>query len=133
MLQTLKKNWYFLVPAVLVAVPLLITVYISTKYNYSMGDAWVVFQTSTKAKTKFQSQKYTERGFAKVQPGMTGRDVFEILGVPLERHDDDTRWHYSLPVSGAGYYHERTIILQPGTGKVASVINRYRTPESPKQ
>jgi hypothetical protein len=64
---------------------------------------------------------------------MSGREVFELLGVPLERHLDDTLWHYSLPLHGSQthYYHERTIVMQPGTGKVASVINRYHTPETP--
>jgi hypothetical protein len=133
MLDRLKKNWYFVVPAVLLAMPVLITWFISAKYNYSMGDAWLVFKTSGKAETKFQGQKYTESKFARIEPGMTGRDVFELIGIPLERHEEDTRWKFSLPVSGAEYYHERTVVLQPGTGKVARVINRYHTPESPKE
>jgi hypothetical protein len=97
-----------------------------------MSQAWEVFKTSTKQETKFQKLKFTESKFKSIRPGMSGRDVFELLGVPLERHLDDTLWHYSLPLHGSQtqYYHERTIVMQPGTGKVASVINRYHTPET---
>ena len=131
-MNALKKNWYFVIPAVLILVPLLMTGYISAKYGYSMADAWLVFKTSGEAQTKFQETKFTETKFKKIEPGMTGRDVFEILGVPLERHEDDTKWLYSLPVSGAKYYHERTVVMQPGTGKVAGIINRYHTPDTGK-
>jgi hypothetical protein len=129
-MKALKKNWYFVVPAVLILAPLLITGYISLKYDYSMADAWMVFKTSGQAKTKFQSIKFSESAFKKVTPGMNGRQVFELLGTPLERHDDDTRWKYALPVSGATHYHERTVVMEAGTGKVAGIINRYHTPES---
>jgi len=129
-MNALKKNWYFVVPAVLILVPLLMTGFISMKYDYSMADAWLVFKTSGQAKTKFQNIKFSESAFKKVVPGMNGRQVYELLGTPLERHEDDTLWKYALPVSDAQYYHERTIVMQPGTGKVASVINRYHTPET---
>lgn len=131
-MNALKKNWYFVVPVVLILVPVLMTGYISLKYDYSMADAWLVFKTSGQAKTKFQSIKFSESAFKKIRPGMTGRDVFELLGTPLERHDDDTMWKYSLPVSGAEYFHERTVILEKGTGKVAGTINRYHTPDTAK-
>lgn len=132
-MNALKKNWYLVVPAVLIMLPLVMTFYISTTYGYTMGQAWEVFKTSTQQETKFQKLKFTESKFKSIRPGMSGREVFELLGVPLERHLDDTLWHYSLPLHGSQtqYYHERTIVMQPGTGKVASVINRYHTPETP--
>jgi hypothetical protein len=131
-MNALKKNWYLVVPAILILLPLVMTFYISTTYGYTMSQSWEVFKTSTQAETKFQRLKFTEGKFKSIQPGMSGREVFELLGVPLERHLNDTLWHYSVPLHGSEtkYYHERSILLQPGTGKVTSVINRYHTPET---
>jgi hypothetical protein len=129
-MNALKKNWYFVIPVALLLLPLVMTGYISMTYGYTMADAWTAFKTAGEADTKFQTPKYSERGFSKVTVGMQGREVYELIGQPLERHGPDQLiWHYSRPVRDARYFHERTLIMEPGTGKVASIINRYHIPE----
>jgi len=48
--------------------------------------------------------------------------------VPLERHDNDSRWAYSLPWVARSITIERTIVLDKG--KVTSVICRFHKPEN---
>lgn len=122
------KKWYFIVPIALLCTPLLMTFYISASYGYNFDESLQVLQAIGKSETKFQPLKFSESRFRQIEPGMNGRDVFEKIGVPLERHDNDSRWAYSLPVGGAQYYHERTIVLDKG--KVTSVICRFHKPEN---
>lgn len=122
------KKWYFIVPLVLLSSPLLMTLYISASYGYNFSDSLVVLQAIGKSDTKFQGLTFSESKFRQIEPGMSGRDVFELVGVPLERHDNDTKWTYSLPVSGASYFHERTVLLEKGV--VTGVICRFHTPDS---
>ena len=130
-MNALKKNWYFIIPAVLIFLPVLATFYISVAYGYTLGEAWEVFKSKGQEQTKFQALKYSESKFRQIRPGMSGRDVFEMVGLPLERHNEDLLWHYSLPLKGAEFFHERSIVMQPGTGKVAQVICRYHQPQAP--
>ena len=122
------KKWYFIVPIALLCTPLLMTFYISASYGYNFEESLQVLQAIGKSDTKFQTLKFSESRFRQIEPGMSGRDVFELIGVPLERHDNDTKWTYSLPVGGAQHYHERTVVLDKG--KVTSVICRFHTPEN---
>lgn len=122
----LKKNWYYVVPAALLLSPLLITFYISLSYGYNFGESVAVMKAFGKQQTKFQALTFSENKFRRIEPGMWGRDVFELVGVPLERHDGDTRWLYSVPMKGAEYWHERSVILDKG--KVTRVICRFHTP-----
>ena len=122
------KKWYFIVPIALLCTPLLMTFYISASYGYNFEESLQVLQAIGKSDTKFQTLKFSESRFRQIEPGMSGRDVFELIGVPLERHDNDTKWTYSLPVGGAQYYHERTVVLDKG--KVTNVICRFHTPEN---
>ena len=122
------KKWYFIVPIALLCTPLLMTFYISASYGYDFKESLEVLQAIGKSDTKFQTLKFSESRFRQIEPGMSGRDVFELIGVPLERHDNDTKWTYSLPVGGAQYYHERTVVLDKG--KVTSVICRFHLPEN---
>jgi hypothetical protein len=124
----LKKNWYLVVPAVLIATPVLMILYTSAVYGYSFSEAAACVQAVGQSDTKFQTMNYSEGRFRRLQPGIMGRDVFEAVGMPLERHDDDTKWHYSLPVGGSLYFHERTVLLEKG--RVTNVICRFHTPES---
>lgn len=124
----LKKNWYFAIPAAFIALPLIMILYISLSYGYSLNEATQCFMAFGKENTKFQSLKYSEGNFDRVKPGMRGSDVFELLGIPLERHDNDTQWLYALPVGGTAYYHERTINMSGG--KVTSVVKRFHSPET---
>ena len=124
----LKKNWYLVVPAALLAAPFVIVLYISSSYGYSFSEAWECFKATGKSNTKFQTLNYSESRFKRIVPGMSGKDVFELTGLPLERHDNDTRWCFSVPVGGAAYYHERTVMMQ--NGKVVDVIFRFHTPET---
>lgn len=122
------KKWYFIVPIALLCTPLLMTFYISASYGYNFEESLQVLQAIGKSDTKFQTLKFSESRFRQIEPGMSGRDVFELIGVPLERHDNDTKWTYSLPVGGAQYYHERTVVLDKGV--VTSVICRFHNPEN---
>lgn len=124
----LKKNWYLIIPAVLLGMPALMALYISSSYGYSFGESVEVLKAMGKEKTKFSPIGFSESKFKRIEPGMMGKDVFELVHMPLERHDNDTRWLYSVPVDGAQYYHERTVLLEKG--KVTGVITRFHTPES---
>jgi len=123
------KKRYFLVPVTLLCAPLLMTLYISANYGYDFNESLEVLKAVGKSETKFQALKFEERNFRKITPGMTGRDVFELVGLPLERHNNDDKWSYSVPVSGAEYYHERTVLLEKGV--VTQVICRFHKPEAP--
>jgi hypothetical protein len=123
-----KKNWYLAIPAALLLSPLIIVICISISYGYTFPESIAVMKAFGKARTKFQQVQFTEDKFRRIQPGMMGRDAFELVGVPLERHDGDTRWFYSVPLSGAEYWHERTLILDKG--KVTHVVCRFHSPES---
>jgi hypothetical protein len=123
------KKRYFLIPVALLCAPLLMTLYISANYGYDFKESWEVLKAVGKSDTKFQALKFEERNFRKITPGMTGRDVFELVGLPLERHNNDAKWSYSVPVSGAEYYHERTVLMDKGV--VTQVICRFHKPEAP--
>jgi hypothetical protein len=88
----LQRRWYLLFPAFLLGFPLVMLAYVSLSYGYSVSDAWIYIQNMNKAATKFQRVKFSETGFKRIQPGMMGREVFERIGMPLERHNDDTLW-----------------------------------------
>ena len=123
----LTKNWYYIIPVVFLLSPLFIILYISGSYGYNFPESIAVMQHLGEADTKFQVPTYREKLFKRIQPGMMGREVFELIGMPLERHDNDTRWLYSVPVGGAVYYHERALKLEKG--RVTEVINRFHLPE----
>jgi outer membrane protein assembly factor BamE (lipoprotein component of BamABCDE complex) len=125
----LKKRWYLVVPLLLVCFPLLMVLYISMSYGYGLEESWNCLQNMAKTDTKFRVGAYSEGRFVKVTPGMMGRDVFELLGMPLERNmPDDTRWSYSVAQNGSTYFHERVVMLDHG--KVTGTLKRFHTPES---
>lgn len=123
-----KKNWYLVIPAALLGAPALMALYISASYGYSFGESVECLKAIGQEKTKFAPFGYSESKFKQITPGMSGRDVFELVNKPIERHDNDTLWLYSVAVDGAKYYHERAVIMDKG--KVTATIKRFHTPES---
>jgi hypothetical protein len=122
----LKKNWYYLIPAMFLLSPVFILLYISASYGYTLPQSISVMKHLGEENTKFQTPTYRENKFTRIVPGMGVKQVFEMVGMPLERHDNDTRWIYSTPVGGAPYFHERTLLMSGG--KVTKVINRFHMP-----
>lgn len=124
----LKKNWYLAIPAVLLLSPLIIIIGISINYGYTFPESVAVMKAFGKAQTKYQSMQFSEEKFNRIVPGTWGKDVFALVGMPLERHDNDTRWAYTQPLGGAQYWHERTLVLNKG--QVTHIIRRFHSPES---
>ncbi len=125
----LKKRWYLIVPLLLICTPLIMVLYISMSYGYGLSESWTCLQNMSKTETKFRVGVYSEGRFDKIVPGMMGRDVFELVGMPLERNTpEDTRWAYSVPLHASPYFHERIVLLE--RGKVTGVIKRFHMPES---
>jgi hypothetical protein len=124
----LTKRWYLLIPLLLLCSPLLIILYFVVTYGYTYTEAVECFKAVGKTDTKFRVGIYSEAKFHEVEPGFSGKDLFDRLGIPLERHNGDTEWCYSLPVGGTPYYHERTFIMK--NGKVTRVICRFHTPQT---
>ena len=125
----LKQRWYLLVPILLVCFPFLMVLYISVSYGYGLDESWTCLQNIGKTGSKFRVGVYSESRFDRVEPGMMGRDVYELLGQPLERNmPEDTRWYYSVAEHGSTYFHERVVLLDHG--KVTGTIKRFHTPES---
>lgn len=131
-LEFLKRRWYYFAPVILVLVPLLLTVFISMKYGYSMSESWTAVRHIGQTGTRF-AQKFEERNFNKIRPGMDGRQVYQTMGMqPMEGHaNGGLEWKYSLPSGGAAFFHERVVIMEPHPTKgpvVKQVIKRIHTP-----
>jgi hypothetical protein len=128
----LKKNWYLLTPALIVLIPGLIMIYCSVIYGYSTAEAGQVVLHIGSTSTRY-GQGFSEGNFRLVRSGMDGKAVFNLLKVPMERNlPEDTEWRYSLPSSGAQYYHERTVIMArdaKGVPRVKEKISRFHTPD----
>lgn len=127
-----KRNWYFFTPAVIIIIPALMVVSYTLNDGYSVSDSInAVFHLGSTG-TRY-SMGFSERNFKMVKPGMDGRAVFNTIKSPMEGNDpgaDVARWRYSLPSSGAGYYHERTIVLEKdknGIPRVKQRISRFHT------
>ena len=130
-LELLKRRWYYFAPLILVLVPLLLTVFFSLKYGYSMGESFTAVQHMGQTGTRY-AQKFEERNFDKLRPGMDGRQVYQTMGPmqPLEGQGG-AEWKYTLPADNAPYYHERTVIMEPDAQKVPrvrQVIKRLHVP-----
>lgn len=126
----IKKNWYFFTPAAILIIPVLMVVYCTVNYGYTVPDSLNAVLHFGATKTRY-SMGFTERKFNSVRPGMDGRAVFNIIRNPMERNmPEDTQWRYSLPGSGAGYYHERTLIFEKdknGIPRVKKSVSRFNT------
>lgn len=125
-----KKNWYFFTPALIVVIPLLMVLYCSLNYGYSLSESTRAVMNFGSTGTR-HSQGFSERKFKLVRVGMDVKSVFNTIANPMERLENDTRWRYSLPASGVSYYHERTLIFERdknGVPRVKQRISRFNTP-----
>lgn len=130
-LDLIKRRWYYFAPVVLLLIPVLLVLLFSFKFGYGMSEAWRAVQHMGQSSTRY-TQRFAERNFDKVRPGMTAKQVYDIMSIqPFERHGD-TKWEYSLPQDGAQYFHERTLLLErdPKTNIpiVKQVIKRFHEP-----
>ena len=126
-----KKNWYLFTPLILVLAPVVVYLYYSAVLGYGSDDAVRATKYFAVSGTSYPMQ-YSEEKFARLKPGMDGRQVFETMGKqPVERHDNDTRWLYSLPAREKKAYHERAVLLErdaENVPRVKSVIRRFHAP-----
>ncbi|MDI1311138.1 hypothetical protein [Prosthecobacter sp.] len=128
----IKKNWYFFTPAIIIIIPALMVMFYTLNHGYSVPDSInAVFHVGSTG-TRY-SMDFSERKFNMVRPGMDGRTVFNTIKNPMEGNNpgaDIANWRYSLPASGAGYYHERTIVMEKdknGIPRVKQRISRFHT------
>ena len=125
-----KKNWYLFTPFILVAIPALIWGYYVAGYGYTPKEALDGLQHFMQSSTRY-SQGYADEKFNSIRPGMDGRQVFERVGVPFERHHDDAEWIYSLPKGLTPYYHERKVVFVRDKNEVLRVkalVKEFHTP-----
>ncbi len=106
----LKKNWYLFTPLAILGLPALLLCYYIISFGYSPDEAVEAVRYFLKSNTRY-ALKYEDRHFSQIRPGMGGREVFERIGVPFERRNNDEEWLYSLPQGDTQYYHERKVIF----------------------
>lgn len=106
----LKKNWYLFTPLALVGLPALILAYYILSFGYPVSEAIEATSHFLQSKTRY-ALKYSDRNFARIKPGLRGDQVFQLVGVPFERRDNDSEWLYALPQGTTNYYHERKVIF----------------------
>lgn len=107
-----KKNWYLFTPAILILIPVAIYAYYTASFGYGSTDALNATKYFVVSGTRYPLD-YDERNFLRLQTGMDGRQVFEAMRQqPFERHDNDTRWLYSLPKAGSNAYHQRVVVME---------------------
>jgi hypothetical protein len=125
-----KKNWYFFTPAALVLFPVLLMFYYTASYGYSTSDSLNAVLHFGSTGTRY-SIGFSERQFSLIRTGMDGRAVFGMIRNPMQGVNpgaDVATWHYSLPASGVGYYHERAVVLEKdgnGIQRVKQLISRF--------
>ena len=130
----MKKNWYFVVPLLLVAAPVLLSAWYVTSYGYSWSEAWSCVKHYGQSSTRY-GQKFTESQLSRITPGMKGDQVFQLIGQPMEGHIKDGKpaplWRYSLPNGSSTYYHERAVLFDLPPGKpptVKAIVRRFHQP-----
>lgn len=124
-----RKNWYLLTPAVILVIPALIALSFSVRYGYSATESVEALQHLGSSGTRYAID-FSERDFRLVRVGMDPPGVRNIIGIPMERNiPEDTHWRYSLPASGASYYHERTLVFardKNGMPRVTERVSRFK-------
>lgn len=106
----LKKNWYLFTPLLLAGIPALLLAYYILAFGYPVGEAVEAVSHFLQSSTRY-SLKYDDNRFSRIKPGMGGRQVFELVGVPFERGVNEAEWLYALPQGTTKYYHERKVIF----------------------
>ena len=130
----LKKNWYLFTPAAILLIPLLMVLFCSINYGYSLTDSMKAVRYFGSTSTRY-GQGYSERKFKMVRVGMDGRAVYNTIKNPMQGNEpgaDVAKWQYSLPGSGTEYYHERVVVLEKdknGIPRVKERISRFHTPD----
>lgn len=126
-----KKNWYFFTPLLLLAIPAAIYLFYASSMGYSSTDSMNATKYFLVSGTRY-AMEYNEVNFNRLQPGMDGRQVYQIMGKqPSERLDNDTRWVYSLAKPGSKAYHERVVIMErdkQNVPRVKELVRRFHTP-----
>ncbi|TDU69363.1 hypothetical protein EI77_03016 [Prosthecobacter fusiformis] len=126
-----KKNWYLFTPLLLVAIPAAIYAYYVSSMGYGSTDAANATKYFLVSGTRY-AMDYDELNFNRLKPGMDGRQVFLTMGKqPSERHDNDTRWVYSLAKPGSQAYHERVVVMErdkQNTLRVKELVKRFHVP-----
>ena len=126
----IKKNWYFFTPAAILIIPALMVVFCTVNYGYSLPESMKSVLHFGSTSTRY-SQGFSEHKFKLLRVGMDARSVFDTIKAPMERNmPEDTEWRFSLPGSGASYYHERTIIMQQdknGVPRVKQRVSRFHS------
>lgn len=121
----LKKNWYLFTPLAFVGLPALILAYYILSFGYSVPEAVEATSHFLQSKTRY-ALKYSDTSFSRIKPGMRGDQVFQLVGVPFERLNDDAEWIYSLPQGTTKYYHERKVIFSRDKNRVPFVKETVR-------
>ncbi len=116
----LKKNWYLFTPLAIVGLPAFLLGFYILGYGYPVNEAVEAVSHFLKSGTRY-SMKYSADHFSRIRPGMDGKQVFDYLGVPFERRNNDAEWLYSLPQGSAKSYHERKVIFERDTNNVPHV------------
>ncbi len=126
-----KKHWYLFTPLLLLAIPAAIYGYYVIDMGYGSKDAVKATQHFLVSGTRY-AMDYNEVNFARLRSGMDGRQVYQTMGKqPSERHDNDTRWIYSLPQPGSRAYHERVVIMardDQNVLRVKELVKRFHAP-----
>jgi hypothetical protein len=89
-------------------------------YGYPVNEAVEAVSHFLKSSTRY-SMKYSADHFSRIRPGMDSKQVFDYLGVPFERRNNDAEWLYSLPQGSAKAYHERKVIFERDAKNVPRV------------
>jgi hypothetical protein len=116
----LRKNWYLFTPLAFVGLPSLILAYYILSFGYPVSEAVEATSHFLQSSTRY-AMKYSDNHFSRIKPGMDGRQVFEWVGVPFERRNNDEEWLYSLPNGLTKYYHERKILFTRDKNNVPRV------------
>ena len=120
-----KKNWYLFTPLAVLGLPALILAYYTVSFGYGLDDAIKATTHFIKSGTRY-ALKYDDLRFRRVVPGLDGRQVFELLGVPFERRDNDTIWVYALGSGSATAHHERLVIFARDSKGIPRVSKTVR-------
>jgi hypothetical protein len=123
----LKKNWYLFAPVAVLGLPALILAYYLFSFGYGLDDSIKATTHFVQSSTRY-SLKFDELRFRRVVPGLDGRQVFELLGVPFERRDSDTVWVYALGAGTAKAHHERLVIFardNKGIPRVSKTVRGF--------
>ncbi|MFM7606299.1 MAG: hypothetical protein ACKO8Z_14035 [Prosthecobacter sp.] len=127
----LQRNWYLFTPLVIIIIPLIMAVNSMVNWGYGFSESMNALVHFGSTDTRY-AIGFSELGFKTLRKGMDGRMVYSLIKNPFERQQDDTVWLYSLPQSGATYYHERSVIFEKdsqGIPRVKQVVSRFHTPD----